>query len=117
MTNADLTEIEWLAAALHGTASRLQRAAVLLRAAGDLERLQAKLATIATASPAASPAASAGGRPVAGDRPAEFAGERRADTGLKPVGASRVGAVFDHPKFGRSELGKKSAGGSSRPPF
>ena len=116
MTNADLTEMEWLAAVLRTTAERLERATALLRAAGDLERLQAKLAVIAAERPRtrsadrpASLPASVGRAPAAGER-------RELDSPASPVLASRAGAVFDEEEFAPGKLAKKSAG-AGRSPF
>lgn len=116
MTSSDLTEMEWLAAALLHTAARLQRATALLRAAGDLERLQAKLAVIAAERPSTRPAARPASLPASVGR-APVAGQRRElDSPASPVLASRAGAVFDEDEFAPGKLAKKSAG-AGRPPF
>jgi hypothetical protein len=116
MTNAELTEMEWLAATLHATAERLQRATALLRAAGDLERLQVRVAAIgAPPSPSAiarpaSPVGAAVGRAPA------IAPVRELDSPATAVGASRSVAVFDHGAESVKKLVRNNAGGS-RPPF
>lgn len=116
MRSQDLTEMEWLAATLMSTASRLTRAVALLRAAGDLEHLQAKLATIVATGPPA--AAVAAGPPEAGGVASE--GERPSGREIRsrslPVGGVRVGAVFDADTVRRPLSAKITAGGP-RPPF
>lgn len=116
MKTSDLTEMEWLAATLHHTAERLQRAVELLRAAGDLEKLQAKLTAIAAERPSvdqvrpgATPAA------VAGRAPA-IAAVRELGPVSEPIRGSRVVAVFDHDHQKRVMVAKNTAGGT-RPPF
>ena len=116
MTNADLTEMEWLAAVLRTTAERLERATALLRAAGDLERLQARLVAIAAdrrPPPAvAARAAEAAAVVAEGERPSG----RAVDSLPIRVGASRTVAVFDHDTEKRVKVAKITAG-ASRPPF
>lgn len=116
MTSSDLTEMEWLAATLHATAERLQRATALLRAAGDLERLQARVQ--ACCAPPGAPRAGEPVQPAGAAVVRAPAGcERRAvDSPATRVGASRIDAVFDPETDGRKLVGKKFAGGS-RPPF
>jgi len=46
MKSQDLTELDWLAHRLRAVAVDVERAAVLLRAAGDLDRLQLRLAAV-----------------------------------------------------------------------
>lgn len=116
MNNADLTEMEFLASALSSTAERLQRAVTLLRAAGDLERLQAKLSRLtATTSPPLAAALPAAPPPIIG-RAAEIPAGRAVDSATMPVGRSCGGAVFDDERDGRLKLGKNLAG-VRRPPF
>lgn len=116
MTNADLTEMEFLAATLATTAARLQRATALLRAAGDLQRLQAKLTTIVAERPYSVAAERPGAAAPTFGRAAEGIGGRKLDSLTVPVGASRVGAVFDDDAVERKKLGLKSAG-ARRAPF
>lgn len=116
MTNADLTEMEWLAAVLRTTAERLERATALLRAAGDLERLQAKLSAIAAERPSVGQVRPGATSPAVAGRSAAIAAVRELDSPSMPVGASRAGAVFDHDRQKRVMVGKNTAGGT-RPPF
>lgn len=116
MTNAELTEMEWLAATLRSTADRLQRATELLRAAGDLEKLQAKLSAIAAERPSvdqvrpgATPAAAAGRSPA-------IAAVRELGSPPMPAVASCGFAVFDQVPQANRKFAKITAGGT-RPPF
>lgn len=131
MKTSDIIEMEWLAASLLSTSARLTRAVALLRAAGDLERLQAKLAAISTAPPPpASATAPPGHRPAANAvaplrSPAVSAapaGDRqpRVASGSSAERGSSSFAVFDGADLARVEMAKISAGkprGSARVPF
>jgi hypothetical protein len=110
MKTAEITEMEWLAATLRHTAERLERATALLRAAGDLEKLQAKLAGIVA--PGAAPCAA--GRPETPPPIAPRARAAEAGRGSSSVagsvGASRAVAVFDEVNNARRMIGKINAG-------
>jgi hypothetical protein len=116
MTNADLTEMEWLTATLRATADRLQRATQLLRAAGDLEKLQAKLSAIAAERPSVDQVRPGATSPAVAGRSAEAVERRAASSIAVAVGASRAVAVFDHETQTRMKVAKNTAG-ASRPPF
>jgi hypothetical protein len=116
MTSSDLIEMEWLAAALLQTAARLQRATALLRAAGDLERLQARLAGIVAERPSGEQVRPGLAAAAVVGRSTEVHQVRGADSPTSPVLASRAFAVFDGDKFTPGKLATKSAG-ASRPPF
>jgi len=115
MKTAEITEMEWLAATLRHTAERLERATALLRAAGDLEKLQAKLAVIAR--PDATVRAS--GRPetpplIAPRARAAEAG-RGSNSVSASVGASRAVAVFDETMNAGRKIVKTNTGRSHIP--
>lgn len=100
MTTKELTELNWLASRLRTVAGELDRAERLLRAAGDLERLEARLRALPAAVAAEQPT-----RPLA----------VRLETVAMPIGASRVGAVFDESTLSTLKSAKKCGG--HRPPF
>jgi len=116
MKTAEITEMEWLAATLRHTAERLERATALLRAAGDLEKLQAKLAAIAA--PGAAPGAAERREPPSLIAPRARAAEagRGSSSVSASVGASRAVAVFDETMNAGRKIGNNNTG-HTRVPF
>jgi hypothetical protein len=116
MTNADLTEMEWLAATLMHTAGRLNRATALLRAAGDLEKLQARLAIIARPDATARASGRPETPPLIAPRARAAESGRGSNSVAASVGASRAVAVFDETMNAGRKIGNNNTG-HTRVPF